>query len=402
MRNFLLWVSGLQAHQAALIGACFAALIGAISTVLSGLLRDFLAKSWSDKRDHQKSAEEVFRSYAEPLASAMTGLYWRLNEMVSGDGRASFLTAKEPRNDFDQYKLRSTYFRLAAVLGWLRALRRELSFLRTYGQKRIGKLDAALDAFEKSLADGHEVEIQRLHGLQELWGIPKIKDARTEERAAIAVEDRIDRALHGEIATLAAGLESATQLKLCRELADLIAKESDSKEIQAAVLKETQARSVCQIDIRQAWLYRDWQTAIGDMVIRETKAANRNFEVIGYGEFEEMLLGPTKAQYRSLSRISALFHGVDFERKDLYDARPAAIHKLLDATAALIAALADARISKDAVDSVTAKKARATLAGLTKIKKGIFSGWWDRWPSWRSPSPPHPQTSSPHQTHSPR
>lgn len=83
MGNFLSWLNGIQPHQAALIGGCFAALVGATSTVLSGLLRDFLAKAWADKRDHQKSAEEVFRSYAEPLASAVTGLFWRLNELVS-------------------------------------------------------------------------------------------------------------------------------------------------------------------------------------------------------------------------------------------------------------------------------------------------------------------------------
>lgn len=240
----------------------------------------------------------------------------------------------------------------------------------------------ALDAFEKSLADGHEVEVQRLRGLQELWGIPGINDARAEERAAVAVEDCIDRALHGKVATLAANLENTAQLELCRELANLIAEKSDCKTIQTAVLKETQARSVCQIDIRQAWLYRDWQAAIGDMMIRETKASNRNFEVIGYGDFEEMLLGPTKMQYRSLSRIAALFHDVDLERKDLYDARPVALHKLLGATAALIVALADTRIGKNTVDAKTATRARSTHAGHAGIKPGTIGGWRTRWLPW--------------------
>ncbi|AOZ11135.1 hypothetical protein BKK80_34840 (plasmid) [Cupriavidus malaysiensis] len=229
------------------------------------------------------------------------------------------------------------------------------------------------------MADGHEVEVLRLRGLQELWGIPLINDARAEERSAVAVEDRIERALHGKVATRAADLESAAQLELCRELADLIAEKSGCKTIQTVVLKETQARSICQIDIRQAWLYRDWQTAIGDMMIRETKASNRNFEVIGYGDFEEMLLAPTKTQYRSLSRIAALFHDVDLERKDLYDARPVALHKLLGATAALIVALADTRIGKNTVDATTAKRARLTHAGHAGIKPGTIRSWRTRW-----------------------
>jgi len=111
------WINGLQTHQAALLGALIAALVGAIANIFTGLVRDFGAKAWFDRRDVQRSSDEVFRRYAEPLASATTSLYWRLKEILARDGRASFLTSVEPRTEFDQYKLLSTYFRLAATLG---------------------------------------------------------------------------------------------------------------------------------------------------------------------------------------------------------------------------------------------------------------------------------------------
>ncbi len=378
--SFLLFIGGLQPHQAALIGVFFAAIVGAISVILSTLLRDFLAAWWSSRRGVRNSAEDIFRSYAEPLASASTALFWRLDEIVNGDGRAAFLTAKLPSNEFNQYKLRSTYFRLAAVLGWLRAIRRELSFLRTYHQKRVSRLDAAIDAFEKSLADGHEVEIQRLRGLQDLWGIPRISDSRKEERAAVAVEQCIDRSLHGRTETCAAAIESEAQLELCIELGRLIAKESGCNVVHGGVMEETQARSVRQIDIRQAWLYRDWQSAIGDMMIRSSDATIRNFEVIGFGEFEDIVLGPNQNQFRSLRRISALFKDVDVERRDLYDARPAALRKMLGATADLLVALTDEPISKGAVDKKTASKARASGGGSAQSRCAMLRHWWSQRP----------------------
>jgi hypothetical protein len=101
------------------------------------------------------------------------------------------------------------------------------------------------------------------------------------------------------------------------------------------------------------------------MMIRETKIGNRNFEVLGYGEFEEMLLGPSKAQFRSLCRIATLFEKVDLDRDDPFDARPAAIRNLFEATARMMVALADAPVSHSAVDTNTTTDARRFLAQMT-------------------------------------
>ncbi|MCK9276436.1 MAG: hypothetical protein M0P57_15260 [Syntrophales bacterium] len=116
-----------------------AALIGALASIVVGLIRDFVLKRLSERREALKSVEDVYRRYAEPLGAAMTSLMWRLREIFSKDGRASYLAGQGPKTTFEDYKIQSTYYRLAAVLGWLRALRRELSFFRLEGGPAMKK-----------------------------------------------------------------------------------------------------------------------------------------------------------------------------------------------------------------------------------------------------------------------
>lgn len=198
----------------------------------------------------------------------------------------------------------------------------------------------------------------------DLWGLPRILDSRIELRVAVAVEHCIKHALHASPVIAVTELDREAQARLCFEVAKEISSKGNSPAVPAEVLLETQSRSVRQIAIREAWLYRDWQAAIGDMMIRETKIGNRCFEVLGYGEFEEMLLAPSKAQFRSLCRLAMLFEKINIDCDDPFDARPAAIRKLFEATAHMIVALADAPASHSAVDTNTIIDARKSLAQI--------------------------------------
>ena len=230
MITILAWFNQLpSASQAALIGTCVDALVGAIATLLTGILRDFVAKWWSDHRDSQRSSDDIYRGYAEPLAAAATSLMWRLLEVFGSDGRGSFLVASEPRTVFEDYKLRSTYYRLAALLGWIRALRRELSFLRLAGKRRIEIIDDAIEQLERSLADGHHVEIKRLEGLLHLWQIPPSSEKVEKGKLAVDVENVVKTTLQHSSVTTAHDLEPDAQLALCRKVVDLLCKSRKTK-----------------------------------------------------------------------------------------------------------------------------------------------------------------------------
>jgi hypothetical protein len=338
-----------------------AALIGALASIFVGILRDFASKWWSEKREAQKSAEDVYRRYAEPLGSAVTSLVWRLREVFSGDGRASYLIGQGPKTAFENYKLRSTYYRLAAVLGWLRALRRELWFFRLEGVGRLTAIEEAIGSFESALADGHHVELQRLDGLLRIWGMPSISDNQRRLRVAVDIKSCAKRAIQNARVTSATDIPPEPQLTPCKEIAELVCSRANLAAVTPEILLETRSRAIRQIAIREAWLYRDWQAAIGDLMIREATVGNRHFEVLGFGDFESMMLTPTESQFRSLSRIAMLFDQVDVDREDPFDARPEALRKLYRATAGMVQVMAEVPTSAAVIDVKTAAEARRIL-----------------------------------------
>lgn len=370
MHTLVSWIDGLPAHQLAFLGAFIAAIIGAIANILTGVIRDFMAKAWSDKKDAQRASNEIFRTYAEPLGAAITSLYWRLKEISRQTERSSFLIAVEPRTNFDEYKLHSTYFRLAAVLGWLRVLQRERSFLRNYGENRVKNIDDAINLFEMALADGHCVEIQRLHGLQRIWQLSPISDKRIEHQAAVAIERCIEHAIRNTNVNNVVNLYGTARASICEEVSNAITTVSGIPHVTQSLLSETESLAIRQMAIREAWLYRDWQASIGDMMIREKKIGNRNFEVLGFGDFEAMIFEPSNHQQRSLQRITALFDNLNMDRIDPYDARSTVIRKLLEAAAQLITALASTPASKSAIASNTVTDAKKFLLELSLRNNG--------------------------------
>lgn len=347
--------------QAALTGAVIGGLSGAAATVISGVLRDFVAKSWTDRREDERTSDEIYRRYAEPLAAATTSLLWRLKEIFAKDGRGLFLIAKEPRTLFEEYKLRSTYYRLAALLGWLRALRRELSFLRLAGKHRIDIIEDAIDNLERSIADGHHVEHKRLDGLLQIWSMPQINNKQIRLRLAVDLNYCVKQKLQTSAATSPFELSDEQQQALCLECATLICKGAKFSSISSGVLKETQNQAIRQIALKEAWLYRDWQTAIGDLVLRESTAGDRRFDVIGFGEFEAMMISPTETQFLHLSRISTLFYGVNVDHEDSFDARSETLQSLLHATATLIQAIHKVSASAPLLNDKTINAANEVL-----------------------------------------
>jgi hypothetical protein len=58
--------------------------------------------------------------------------------------------------------------------------------------------------------------------------------------------------------------------------------------------------------IREAWLYRDWQAAIGDLMLIESSTHDPRFSVIGYRTFEAMYRnqGENKLLLERLARVT--------------------------------------------------------------------------------------------------
>jgi len=108
------------------------ALIGLAGTLFGILCRDlylFNRKRKQDLEDRQyqerRANQDVMWHYAAPLFRAVESLVYRLKEIVE-ERPAVYLLVDYPQTAHSDYKKTSTLYRLAALLGWIRAYRKRL------------------------------------------------------------------------------------------------------------------------------------------------------------------------------------------------------------------------------------------------------------------------------------
>ncbi|MDQ3833145.1 MAG: hypothetical protein M3315_05830 [Actinomycetota bacterium] len=356
--------------QAALIGAVAALVVVLLRDVGSRLLFDVLARfffEWRGERsERRKAALAVYSTYADPLASAATSLFWRLREVFYEPHRATFLRQPEPSTELQRYKKVSTLYRLAALLGWIRGFRRELSFFTVDDRTRLRTLEDAINQFESALADGRGVEVQRVEGLAELWGFKLPDDDQRKSTLSVKVEAEIkNRFAVFELWDIRERPESQ-KLEICAVAGEVLAQELREDLVRREAIDENLSQAVEILGVREAWLWRDWQAAIGDLMLEEVSAGRRRFEVKGYVRFLEMREkdGPERDWMELLAKV---MQGVDISRSDGSDARVLQLKGALAATAKILIALSQVKERPGSVPTQTLKEARQVLKAFCKL-----------------------------------
>ena len=90
--------------------------------------------------------------------------------------------------------------------------------------------------------------------------------------------------------------------------------------------------------------------------------AERRFDVISFLDFEKLYLSEDAGSMLWMSRLSALFDGVDMERTNPYDYRPEQIRNVARATVKLVQAISQAAPSP--LSKGTIEKAKKVEQGL--------------------------------------
>lgn len=117
-------------------GRVQAAVVVALVTLSVALLGEMFVRV-RERRVRRESATTVYRKYADPLAAASTALFYRLREIFDERGGGFYLQNHEHVVRYEHYKAISTLYRLAAFLGWVQGLKRELFFVpRTRDEMR--------------------------------------------------------------------------------------------------------------------------------------------------------------------------------------------------------------------------------------------------------------------------
>jgi hypothetical protein len=175
-----------------------AAIVSAIVLLITALITtlNVVVKNWLDRRaaraQQSESARDTYRRYAEPLSAAAQSLYYRLRELFEFSG-AHYLTAS-PMTEYEQYKALSTQFRLAALLGWIAALERELLLVDQQSDRSVACMRKAVQEVQSALAEGGHVEFDRVDLLNEIWRVLE-SDAEAESLCQ-PLDSHIDRFLH--------------------------------------------------------------------------------------------------------------------------------------------------------------------------------------------------------------
>jgi hypothetical protein len=342
------------------------AAIAAVGALLGVILKDFVFKLVEEHRTKRETLRAVYARYADPLSLATVSLLWRLHEALEQPGRGRFLklvgvpTSTNKYSTFGAYKKVSTLYRLAALLGWVRACRREFSYLKVAESEAHGPIEEAITRFEQALADGPAVAIERLEKLCSLWGIAGPLDKDTSQSLAVDLEIAIDEYFQNLDVDEVSLLSAVQKSELASRAAKVITTSFSLQDLPQAVLEQSWARAVQIVDFKEAWIYRDWQSAIGDHMLHPIDGAERRFEVVGFSEFESMCINGTEVQKKWILRLSAVFDGIDLSWKDPYDHRPSQLGAVLNATASLALALSHCVDKRNISDKSRALARRIT------------------------------------------
>jgi hypothetical protein len=360
------------------------ALITAAFTLTGIILKDLILKVLEERRTEKRMESAVYERYSIPLAASAISLMHRLHEILLTEGRPVFLISADILKGTGQgpafwsYKKVSTLFRLASVAGWIRACRREFAHLRLAAEKENELIGIAIEVFERALADGTWIEAERVRRLCDIWHISSFLNAPGQRAVSLdALGIRVDNVIYKETEGAPnqdlSLLENNEKEKLCTIIANLLTEGLKTNPVDRLVISKTWPDAFSVVAMREAWIYRDWQAAIGDMMLRPTVGEPRKFEVIGYGEFEHMYEEGTHEQRRWVSRLSEIFDGVDLSIEDRFDARPRQLRAILRATAELVLALNRAQGVKTIVSNASIATANGVLDRVTADGKDVRS-----------------------------
>lgn len=336
-------------------------LLGTVLGLLSAVVTSFIIPYVQKRMEKAEQKRGIYEKYAQPLAADAVNLIWRFDEILFSK-RGQYLLEQAPPTPFNEYKRISTCYRLAAILGWIRAIKLEQSYLFYGDQPAVDALRQAVVDFESALADSPRVEMEVLNNLATLWDITLPGQPEAVARIAAQVYADMQHSLSkhalGHYHELAS-LDGEKGLEVVRGIAGSITRMLDHAPVSEQVLSATCGAALKIIGVRQAWIYRDWQQAIGSAMIKEINGAVRRYDIIGYGDFEALLNGTGTCW---LDRLRELVIGIDISKENTYDLRLRQLRHVARAVASLVCSIETLDLERRIIDPQACELAQKFLA----------------------------------------
>jgi len=321
--------SGVQVAIIALAAAVLPAIITAASTAANVGLQ-----AWLSHRAGVAAADalrrDLYQRYANPLTGAAISLYWRLHEIFES-GRGHFLASGGGQTRLESHKASSTRYRIAALLGWITALQRELVLANAKPAESVNAIRDAISTVRNSLAEGQHIERASAQALADIWEI-ELTDVDAAGRDIDAVAKRT---LQNLGTNDAAKLTPDQRLEFLKVVAETVTRHSKMPP-RSDLIQDRELEALGALSTREAWIYRDWQDAIGEWMLVEVRAAARRYDVRGYAWFSDVERRDQPEDREWLLRLSELTAGLDVEAAAGIDARVGQLRGVYVALARLI------------------------------------------------------------------
>jgi hypothetical protein len=347
------------ALQAAVLAGAVAivtAVVTAVSTATNIALKDRLdrrARSQSDRALQRTT----YRKYADPLTSSAESLFWRLHEIYESD-RGDYLHRGRGLTRYEKHKASSTRYRIAALLGWMVALKRELVLSNAQPDATVGPMRDAVAGVQIALAEGIHVEASSAQALAKLWGVSDLD----VERAGWDINATVKRVLHERNALAVGELPFDDSDDLLIRIARDVEKHSGAV-ISSALIAENREDAIRAVARREAWLYRDWQDAIGDWMLVEGDGVRR-FHVKSYRAFADAERIRSSDDEEWLVRLGELTDELDIRDDEWADARIAQLRGVYQAVGQLVVSFHEADPDRSSVVPGALERARITLKAI--------------------------------------
>lgn len=330
------------------------AIIAVFSTLLFILIKDIIIHNIRLNIEKKANSLKIYKKYSKPLLISIERLLWRLREIISNS--SFILMHHDFKNEYHRYKYLSTMYRFYSVLGWLTLARRELTFLKVSRKKKMREIDNAISQFKSSLADGQPHKIHRFNNI-----IKYLRDENLElnKETTILLCNKIEQLLY-EVCN-----KDKDQINDKDELVEKI------KNIFSEYLLELEINDgndfIDNIFFIEGLIYRDWQDAIGEMMLVSSKDNEYEYEVMNYKSFEEMYIKYENGEENIwIKRGERFFKNLSISNNREIDKRVNMILNITQSLIDLLATLTDINIGGSVVK-------KHTIAKFRRFKKELDS-----------------------------
>ena len=305
------------------------------------------------RRWHRKAQlDDALERYAVPLSDSASSVFFRLREIIV-TGRFQFLLSDTSPTIFHRYKYESTVYRICALLGWIWALKKESSILiETSNSAR--SIHRCVESIVKSFADGPHVEMDRILRLASLWGLAVDRSDSRFERTSISLNSLFHDLRYTKKNPLGDAIRGMTpnaRRSAVRMVARHMSEAFKLPDIADELLASTQDEAVSILSPRQAWIFRDWQDAIGRQMMRSANLGPgaRMFDLIGYDEFLESY----HAGNPWFRKIDDFLVDLDPSNTDANEYRVQQVRNVFGAIAELIVVLGSLKLRRSVISTET-------------------------------------------------